>query len=385
MSTAKRKVRAFALACIPALQACAPAATAPAPTAMPVAAPVTAPVTAPVAIFPAASWETIPDAQLGAACRRDLDATRAYLGTLSTTAMLAVQDGRALFSYGPTDASGNVFSIRKSILAMLYGNEVAQGRIDLTRTLSQLGLDDIGGLLPREREAQLQHLLSARSGVYHRAANGGDDAGAAPARGSQAPGSYFLYNNWDFNAAGSAFEQLSGRSVYRAFAEDLAAPLQLEDFDPARQRLGGDSKRSRHPAYHFSLSTRDMARLGYLMLKHGNWHGRQLIPAPWLATITAPVTKAAAMHPPHTARRGLDYGYLWWVMDEPAGSALHGAYMAWGVYGQYILVIPERNMVLAHRRHVAPGAAAGLRWVQLDEFLHAARLLAAAPCPRGGE
>lgn len=374
MSIVKRSVRTLALACLPALQACAPAAVANSP----------APVgTAPV--FPLASWETIPAAQLDAACRRDLDATRAYLGTLSSTAMLAVQDGRALFSYGPTDASGNVFSVRKSILAMLYGNEVAQGRIDLTRTLSELGLDDVGGLLARERGAQLEHLLSARSGVYHRAANGGDDAAAAPARGSQAPGSYFLYNNWDFNAAGSAFEQLSGRSVYRAFAEDLATPLQLEDFNPGRQRLGGDATRSRHLAYHFSLSTRDMARLGYLMLRQGNWRGRQLIPAPWLATITAPHTKAAEMHPPHTARRGLDYGYLWWVMDEPPASPLHGAYLAWGVYGQYILVIPQRNMVLAHRRDVAPGAAAGLRWVQLDEFLRAARMLAGAPCPHGGE
>ncbi|MET3130073.1 CubicO group peptidase (beta-lactamase class C family) [Oxalobacteraceae bacterium GrIS 1.11] len=329
-------------------------------------------------VFPGASWETIPAP--GANCRRDLDATGAYLQSLSSTALMAEQDGRVLFSYGPVEQAGYIFSARKSILAMMYGKYVENGSIELDATLAELGIDDIGGLLPIEGQARVRDLLTARSGVYHLAANPGDDAGAAPPRGSQAPGSYFLYNNWDFNAAGTVFERQTGRGIYQAFAQDLAAPLQLEDFDPGRQRYSGDGSKSRHLAYHFYLSTRDMARLGHLMLQHGNWRGQQLIPAQWATTITTPVTKAADMHPGHTARRGLDYAILWWTLDQPADSPLHGAYMAWGVYGQFILVLPQRHMVIAHKRDVPLSGREDARWVQLKEFLHAATMLAKAPC-----
>ena len=52
----------------------------------------------------------------------------------------------------------------------------------------------------------------------------------------------------------------------------------MEDFDRAAQRKMGDTTRWVHLAYHMFLSTRDMARLGYLMLREGNWKGRQLVP-----------------------------------------------------------------------------------------------------------
>lgn len=293
--------------------------------------------------FPGVSWEEIPDSELGSTCRDDLKTARDYVRTLDTTALMAVQDGRVLLSEGPVETVSIVFSVRKSVLSMLYGKYVASGTIKLDRTLADLGIDDVGGLLPTEQQATLRDLLTSRSGVYHAAANGGDDAAAAPPRGSQTPGSYFLYNNWDFNAAGTAFERLTGRGIYQTFADDLAAPLQLEDFDLIRHARSGNARRSEHLAYPFFLSTRDMARLGYLMLSRGNWHGQQLVPADWVAEITRQTTPAALMHPSHTARRGFGYGYLWWLLEEPPGSPLNGAYMAWGVHGQYILVIPKRQ------------------------------------------
>jgi len=334
-------------------------------------------------VFPEASWAAVPEAEPGSACHRELDATRSYLRTLDTTALMAVQDGRVLFSEGPVQSVSIVFSVRKSLLSMMYGKYVANGTIDLDRTLADLSVDDVGGLLPIERQARLRDLLAARSGVYHVAANGGDDAAAAPPRGSQAPGSYFLYNNWDFNAAGTAFERLTGRSIYQAFAEDLAIPLQLEDFDLARHARSGDARRSQHLAYPFYLSTRDMARLGYLMLRRGNWQGQQLVPTEWVEQMTRQTTPAAQMHPPHTARRGFGYGYLWWLLEEPQDSPLSGAYMAWGVHGQYILVVPKRQMVIAHKRQVPVVGSWNVSWVGPVAFLRAARMLAAAPCRVG--
>jgi len=331
-------------------------------------------------VYPGKSWEAIPPSSLNPECHAQLDRARDYLRSLDTTSLMAVQQGRVLFSYGPTELVSILFSARKSILSMLYGNYVADGTVDLDKTLADLGIDDIGGLMPIERQARLRDLLTARSGVYHPAANGGDDLASAPARGSQTPGTYFLYNNWDFNAAGTVFESLTGKSIYRAFADDLAAPLQLEDFHLERHRRTGDLTKSQHAAYHFFLSTRDMARLGYLMLKQGNWRGQTLIPRRWVAETTAAVTPAAEMHPPRTARRHFAYGYLWWALEEPSESPLQGAYMAWGVHGQYILVVPKRQMVIAHKRQVPVAGNWNVSWVAPGDFLTAARTLAGAPC-----
>ncbi|MFM9434085.1 CubicO group peptidase (beta-lactamase class C family) [Janthinobacterium sp. CG_23.3] len=338
------------------------------------------------AVYPGKSWQTIPTTSLDAKCSQELDATRSYLTTQATTALVAVQDGRTLFSYGAVDSTKHhIASARKSVLAMMFGKYVENGNVDLDKTMADIGIDDVGGLLPIERQARLHDLLSARSGVYHPAANGGDKLAFAPPRGSQVPGAYFLYNNWDFNAAGSAFEMLTQKNIYQAFADDLAGPLQLEDFNLKKHRRGGDHSRSEHMAYTFYLSARDLARLGYLMLEHGQWRGKQIIPADWVAKISRSVTPSADMHPASETRHGLGYSYLWWTLEEPEGSVLQGAYTARGHFGQYLLVVPKRHMVIAHKREVPPGTAldADLRWVRWSDFLVAARMLAAAPCGGG--
>ena len=51
----------------------------------------------------------------------------------------------------------------------------------------------------------------------------------APVRGSQKPGTYNLYSNWDFNALGTIFEKKTGRSIYDAFESDIARPIGMQD------------------------------------------------------------------------------------------------------------------------------------------------------------
>jgi len=212
--------------------------------------------------MPASTWWHDARNEQTAACRATLATLRDDLAQSPTTSLMVAHGHDVVFSYGPVDHATAINSARKSLLAMLYGNPVEQGSIRLDDTLATLGVDDLGGLLPIEREARVRDLLAARSGVYHPAANPGDNSAAAPPRGSQPPGSYFLYNNWDFNAAGDIYEQLTHRDIYQAFAEDIATPLGLEDFRVGREHRSGDATRSIHLAYHFHLSARDMARIG---------------------------------------------------------------------------------------------------------------------------
>jgi CubicO group peptidase (beta-lactamase class C family) len=317
-------------------------------------------------VVPGKEWESIADPESAGYSSQRLAGLRAWLGSLDTTGMMVIVGGRSLFTYGDVAHLSYLASCRKSVLALLYGRYVEDGTIALDRTLSELQFTDVGGLLPREQTATVRHLLSARSGVYHPASNGGDDLAHAPPRGSQPPGARYLYNNWDFNAAGAIFERATGRDVYDALEHDLARPLGMQDFDRARQVKNGNLEQSQYPAYPIWLSTRDMARVGLLALRGGRWGDRQLVPADWIrrtATVVSPfadMDQAFADSPPTVGRWG--YGYLWWVWDalDPS-DPLTGAFTAWGVGGQYITVVPKLDMVVAHKTDTANRKAVSAR------------------------
>ncbi|MEO8019262.1 MAG: serine hydrolase [Pseudomonadota bacterium] len=273
------------------------------------------------------------------------------LSGLDTTSLMAAYRGRVIASYGDDSLTSYLASARKSLVSMTFGPSVARGAIDLDTTLAAIGFDDLGGLLPIERTATIRQLLMARSGIYHRAANLGDASDRAPPRGSVRPGEYFLYNNWDFNALGAIFEKLTGRSLYRAFEEDVARPIGMQDWKIEVQPVRNDTGESAHPAQHFVLSTRDMARIGLLMLQGGRWGRRQVLPRSWIGLTTRITTPAAEVERTSPFVAGLGYGYLWWILDPAAHWApgLSGAYTASGAFGQFITVLPALDLVVAHK------------------------------------
>ena len=329
--------------------------------------------------FPAADWQRIQRPECAGWSAAGLTQVRERLSQMATTGFVAVVGGRVLMEYGDLQAISYLASVRKSVLSMLYGIYVERGAIDLDQTLEQLGIDDHGGLSPEERQATVRHLLSARSGIYHAASNSGDDLASAPPRGSQRPGAYYLYNNWDFNALGTIFEQRTGKDIYDAVGEHLAGPLQMQDWDRAIQRKSGDSTRSRHLAYHLNLSTRDMARIGYLMLRGGNWAGTPIVPRAWVTESTRAITRVHEMNPPRRRDGPFGYGYLWWVFDQPElGPVYRGAFTGLGAVGQQILVMPALDLVVTHKTR--PG---GGRSVSHTQFLEVVALLVAAHCGTG--
>lgn len=191
-------------------------------------------------VYPGEHWETIKPEKAGFSSSK-LKKFTAYLDSLPTSHMIVAVNGRVIFSYGDVSNTTHVIaSCRKSVLSMLYGKYVDNKTINLDTTLEELGIDDLGGLLPIEKKATIRHLLTARSGCYHTASNTGDDRKYAPERGSKEPGTYFLYNNWDFNTAGYIFELLTGKDIYESFEQDLAIPLHLEDFRREIHRKSGN-------------------------------------------------------------------------------------------------------------------------------------------------
>ncbi|GAA5199825.1 serine hydrolase [Rugosimonospora acidiphila] len=284
------------------------------------------------------------------------------LDSLPTTCLMVIKDGKTVYEYGdPTEVS-YLASVRKSILSLLYGRPVTDGVITLQSTLEDLGIDDVQGLLPRERRATVHDLLTGRSGVYHPAASPTGLEALLPERGTVEPGTEFHYTAWDANALGTIYERQTGRRVFDAVAEDLAGPLGFQDFDPARQRLLGRPEISRHLAHHLFLSARDLARIGLLVLAGG----RGLVPRQWLTQSLTPYAK--------------NYGYQWWLPRLSQGQA----FMSIGNFGQFLLGVPERDLVVVHRVAVPDelaiarnnaGADVAIQGVTHSEFARIGQLI----------
>jgi CubicO group peptidase (beta-lactamase class C family) len=137
------------------------------------------------AVFPAERWDRVASPESAGFSRAKLDAAAARAKTMATTSFVAVVDGRVLQEYGDVMHLSYIASVRKSVLAMLYGSYVKSGKIRLEKALKDLKINDVGGLSDQEREATVADLLGARSGVYHPASYAGDDLASAPPRGSQ--------------------------------------------------------------------------------------------------------------------------------------------------------------------------------------------------------
>src|SRR6266852_323247 len=279
-----------------------------------------------------------------------LAAAKAYADSLDTAAVVIVDDGIIVSQWGATATKFNVHSIRKSFLSALYGLAVAKGQINLNATLDQLGIDDNEpSLTPEEKQARVIDLLKARSGIYHAASYETPAMKAEkPVRGSHPPRSFWFYNNWDFNALGTIYENLTHDTVYHAFETQIARRIGMEDYDFAEQKYvtGPDSI---HRAYPFRMSARDMARFGLLFLRGGTWKATKVVPARWVRESTTAYSVADGNARDHYS----GYGYLWWVAANgnhyPKVDVPDGSFSAWGAGGHFIAIVPAFNLVVVHQ------------------------------------
>ena len=183
--------------------------------------------------------------------------------------------------------------------------------------------------------------------------NAGDFREFAPERGSVKPGEYWLYSNWDFNLAGFLFEKETGRNIYDEVERQLAIPLGMQDWDRSLQHKSGDTTLSSYLAYHMWFSTRDLARIGQLMLNGGRWNGEQIIDEAWIREMTSQVTSPEEVNRnvPFMADMDVDrgYGYMWWLWENVPHPNMEGAFSALGAWGQSITVYPAMDVVLAYK------------------------------------
>ncbi|MGD8405579.1 MAG: serine hydrolase [Anaerolineales bacterium] len=144
------------------------------------------------------------------------------------------------------------------------------------------------------------------------------------------PGTTFFYDSGLPHLMSAIIQETTGISTLEYAQEKLFSPLGISgvtwETDPRSIPLGNTG---------LMLSSRDMAKLGYLYLNRGQWNGEQIVPAKWVDQSTAK----------HIETKGLmneaeddGYGYFWWI-------DAYGGYSAHGFGGQYIFVVPKLNLV----------------------------------------
>jgi CubicO group peptidase (beta-lactamase class C family) len=287
------------------------------------------------AVFPAEEWVQVAPESLGFSPAK-LEQARSYFEKIGGDACIVVKSGQVIVSWGDVAKPIPNLSFRKSYLNGLLGIEFGKGHLLLDATLGELGVDDKSGLTENEKQAKLRHLLSASSGVFHKAAyESKEQKGARPPRGSFKPGTFFYYNNWDFNALGQIYMNISKQDLFEALRDSIAKPIGMQDFKLEHTAYLHD-KVSNYPAYNISTSARDDARFGYLYLRAGMWRDRQIVPEEWIR-MSSVTQRETGKHYYY------DYGFLWWI------DAKSGHYFARGNSGQYIAVLPDEDMVIVFR------------------------------------
>ncbi len=302
-------------------------------------------------IYPGENWQKAVEPEKLGWSSAKLAEARNYSKMIRSAAVMIVDNGVVVDAWGDLTRKFYCHSIRKSFLSALIGIHIAEGNIDLSKTMEELSIDDYEpSLTPVEKQATVFDLIRARSGIYHPALGEGSwMIPMRPERHTHAPGTFWYYNNWDFNALGTIFEQEAGTKIFEEFDSRIAKPLQMEDFNISDCRYKtskdyGQGPISKHRYYQFRMSTRDLARFGLLYLRNGQWHDQQIISTDW-------VRESTASHSQIWPDGG--YGYMWWTGVKGGlianFMAREHSFLASGAGVNKVIVLPYRKLVIVHR------------------------------------
>lgn len=233
-----------------------------------------------------------------------------------------------------------LYSLSKSFTSTAVGFAVTQGLLTVDSKVTSFFLDDLPTSIGENlRAMEVRHLLSMSTG--HNTDATGRTTSAPDGNWvraflslpvENAPGSKFVYNSAATYMLSAIVQKLTGQTVLAYLKPRLLSPLGIEgatwESDPRGINVGG---------WGLSVKTEDIARFGQLYLQKGKWGDRQLIPESWIAEATS---KQVSNGTSPTSDWNQGYGYQFW-------RSRHGAYRGDGAFGQYCVVMPEQEAVLA--------------------------------------
>lgn len=239
-----------------------------------------------------------------------------------------------------TSEPHQLFSLSKSFTAVAVGLAIAERRLSVNDTV----LSFFPEKAPTERSENLKalrvrDLLRMTTGHHNEAiekfpffANEDLVARFLELPIAHKPGTFFVYNTPATFMLSAIVQEVTGQTVLDYLRPRLLEPLGIHGATWMQTR-GGISV----GGFGLSLAADDIAKFGQLLLQRGSWQGRQLIPSSWVDEATAMQTSNGSA-PDSDWDQG--YGYQFW-------RSRHGFYRADGAHGQFCIVMPQYDAVLA--------------------------------------
>lgn len=230
----------------------------------------------------------------------------------------------------------SLFSLSKSFTSTAIGLAIAEGKLTLDDEVLKFFPDKVppepGGNLKAMRVSDLLRMSTGHQTEPQRppGQNWTEAFLAHPVPFK--PGTHFLYNTSATYMLSAILQEATDTTLLEYLRPRLFDPLGIAkpawEASPQGVTAGG---------YGLSIRTEDIARFGQLYLQKGKWEGRQLVPEAWIAAATSRQT-ANGSNPSSDWDQG--YGYQFW-------RCRNGAYRGDGAFGQYCIVLPEQDAVVA--------------------------------------
>jgi len=271
---------------------------------------------------------------------------------------LIVRHGYIVAEFGDTNVVEPTYSVAKSYLSTVLGLAIDRGLIKkITDPVAQYVHD---GGYDSPHNAKITWQDHARQASEWEGTMFGKPStfigheefgnGEMKPRDIKEPGSYYEYNDVRVNRLSLSLLRVWKRPLPDVLKSEIMDPVGASDtwrwigYDNAGVDLEGKTVKSVPGGTRWGggmwASTRDHARYGYLMLRNGNWNGKQLLSSAWLKEAT---TQGG---PPNST----DYGYLWWLNTKAGKSDLpRSSYSAEGNGSNAIWIDPEHDMVIVWR------------------------------------
>lgn len=243
-------------------------------------------------------------------------------------------------------------SVTKSITSAALGIAIDDGLIESVHVAALPYFDDYKHDTSdlRKRAITLEDLLTMRSGIEWNT-EGGYGSGVHSTDLLEAsdawiqfvldqpmdtvPGTVFEYNDGVSVLIGKILRDATGQRADEWTAERLFKPIGITDF---YWKITPDGEADTEGGLY--LSAHDLARIGYLFLRNGEWNGQQIISREWVRASTTPIVPDVA---PDNDRVDVGYGCQWWVPDHDGQHPI--VYAGNGYGGQFLLVVPDYDIV----------------------------------------
>ena len=234
----------------------------------------------------------------------------------------------------------HIFSVTKSVVSALVGLALGDGKLTLSDTLLRWFPEM--SMSAEAATVTLQHLLTMTAGferLKEKQTTFHPIERLLRRKTVALPGKQFQYDNDDPSLVVAIIERAVGEPVLDYAHRRLFAPLGIWNGVPksGRKQLWKVNKEGLPKGgFGLHLTTRELAAFGQLYLQSGKWQGDQLLPAEY---VSASTTMQVSGSYPEFVR----YGYYWWASTDSAGRS---AFFASGAGGQYIYVMPARDLVV---------------------------------------